>query len=891
VENNATGITGNRLNGRVKSTAAATERKHSARTAWLATAHTSDRVALGVLALLVLVGLLMRFIYDNWLGEEDILTKYMPWFAYVGSRLASGELPAWNTHYFSGSPVIGNPGSGWLYLPVMLIYPVFKTLTATKVLLTVHAILGAGAFYALARRLGLIPVAALMSSSVFVLGQVLYGFTNHMTAATMASVWLVIALLAMDMGLSAKPMSATLGWTALAGLALCQVFMIWPGQGTIYALIWLGCWLVYRCVFDSRHFLPSIGDRIAQAVIIGGGTVFFGLALGAAGILPMLDVVRQSIIADGDYSNLVSGNWASEAPGLLRALGWMLHGARNPELTLASQAFGMPVMILAVVGAIRARRQYAAPYFAGMFVLSLALTLRYSPLLWLFERTPGIGSLHDHHPSAILWLVAIAPAMLTGVAVQTLLQGNSRKFTPNQAFGLCLLLLTGIAVYNSSKLWPGWWPILCGALAILILLLPQLHWPWLQRQTRHVPALSAWLLVALIVFHPTLRDFGGAIWDPVTDVGGITISPGKEPASTWAIETTFLEQDPGAAAEFLQQQDAENGPFRFSGYAGQGYPDWEWLGYWNEGERSAYAWRRLQPGVIGILVNGRTQALDLDQTGGYNPAQLRYYNEYVNTMNGARQDFRWLDTFESALDGSQLLDMLNVRYILVSRFIDPARSDVQAIAAAHPEVYRDSLVIVYENTTAFGNAWIVHDVRDNGTSGFGVRLLAAGLVDGHDVAFVNTGGVLPEVAEPAPGSAPDSVSLLDYAPESMTFAASTSAAGLMVISEVYADGWNAYVDGEKVDIIRTNHALRGVPISAGDHTVELKYEPESLRIGMMATGGMAIVMIGIWVWALVDWRRRDPDGAVSSRSKGNKDRDKASGKNPVSPGSPQVERE
>src|SRR5690606_28565274 len=111
------------------------------------------------------------------------------------------------------------------------------------------------------------------------------------------------------------------------------------------------------------------------------------------------------------------------------------------------------------------------------------------------------------------------------------------------------------------------------------------------------------------------------------------------------------------------------------------------------------------------------------------------------------------------------------------------------------------------------------------------------------------------------------------------------------ISEVYADGWNAYVDAEKVDIIRTNHALRGVPISAGDHTVELKYEPESLRIGMMATGGMAIAMIGIWVWALVDWRRRDPDGAVRSRSKGNKDRDKASGKNPVSPGSPQVERE
>jgi uncharacterized membrane protein YfhO len=102
----------------------------------------------------------------------------------------------------------------------------------------------------------------------------------------------------------------------------------------------------------------------------------------------------------------------------------------------------------------------------------------------------------------------------------------------------------------------------------------------------------------------------------------------------------------------------------------------------------------------------------------------------------------------------------------------------------------------------------------------------------------------------------------------MTLAASTSAAGLLVISEVYTDGWNAYVDGQKEDILRTDHALRGVPIAAGDHTVELKYEPQSLQTGMMISGGTAIVVTGIWAWSLVDWRRRGAAGSASGKKNG-----------------------
>ncbi len=77
-----------------------------------------------------------------------------------------------------------------------------------------------------------------------------------------------------------------------------------------------------------------------------------------------------------------------------------------------------------------------------------------------------------------------------------------------------------------------------------------------------------------------------------------------------------------------------------------------------------------------------------------------------------------------------------------------------------------------------------------------------------------------------------------------------------MISAAYSDGWNAYVDGEQVDILRTNHALQGIPVAAGTHTIELKYEPRSIEIGLWTTGVSTIGILGVWSWALVDVRRR-----------------------------------
>jgi hypothetical protein len=173
-------------------------------------------------------------------------------------------------------------------------------------------------------------------------------------------------------------------------------------------------------------------------------------------------------------------------------------------------------------------------------------------------------------------------------------------------------------------------------------------------------------------------------------------------------------------------------------------------------------------------------------------------------------------------------------------------------------------VVVFENEQAFPRAWIVHSVRPN-HDGAGLALLASGQLDGRATAVVDgelshirqAGIVRGQAARPTSGS---TATVVERSPESMTIEAEALRDGLLVISEMYEEGWVAYVDGEPVEIVRTNHAFRGVPVTSGKHTVELRYESQPLTIGLWISGTALVGMVASIGWLAWTegprWRRR-----------------------------------
>ena len=74
----------------------------------------------------------------------------------------------------------------------------------------------------------------------------------------------------------------------------------------------------------------------------------------------------------------------------------------------------------------------------------------------------------------------------------------------------------------------------------------------------------------------------------------------------------------------------------------------------------------------------------------------------------------------------------------------------------------------------------------------------------------------------------------------------------------YSNGWSAYVDGKKAEMIKTNLMYSGLILSPGYHEIELVYHTPGLRIGFMIS--LIGVSVTIFLYVLQHHRqKRIPD--------------------------------
>jgi hypothetical protein len=116
--------------------------------------------------------------------------------------------------------------------------------------------------------------------------------------------------------------------------------------------------------------------------------------------------------------------------------------------------------------------------------------------------------------------------------------------------------------------------------------------------------------------------------------------------------------------------------------------------------------------------------------------------------------------------------------------------------------------------------------------------------------------------EPAPGVAEargsasasaGSAKISEYEDERVVVEASADRPSLLVLTDSWAPGWKAKVDGRDADVQRVDYLIRGVAVPAGEHTVEFSYEPATWTWGWAIS---LITLLGLIAAVLVGWRRR-----------------------------------
>jgi uncharacterized membrane protein YfhO len=75
--------------------------------------------------------------------------------------------------------------------------------------------------------------------------------------------------------------------------------------------------------------------------------------------------------------------------------------------------------------------------------------------------------------------------------------------------------------------------------------------------------------------------------------------------------------------------------------------------------------------------------------------------------------------------------------------------------------------------------------------------------------------------------------------------ASAPGSSVLVLSDSDYPGWKAWVDGRAVEVLRVNHAFRGVALEPGRHQVRFRFDPWRFRAGAWISTGALLLLLGL----------------------------------------------
>lgn len=210
--------------------------------------------------------------------------------------------------------------------------------------------------------------------------------------------------------------------------------------------------------------------------------------------------------------------------------------------------------------------------------------------------------------------------------------------------------------------------------------------------------------------------------------------------------------------------------------------------------------------------------------GGYHPAKLRRYQEMVDEHIAkemgvfAQKAVQTSGRFDSIHADTlwPVLNMLNVKYAIMGA------NEQQTVPVPNP--------------FAMGNGWFVRKVNYVATADD--EIMGLHKVNPRYEAVVNE-KYKDVLGDACADDSTAKVELTAYDANALAYEVNSAKGGVVVFSEIYYPSWQAWVDGEPVEIACADYVLRAIKVAPGKHKVEFKFDPNSLHV----TEGIANVAI------------------------------------------------
>lgn len=79
---------------------------------------------------------------------------------------------------------------------------------------------------------------------------------------------------------------------------------------------------------------------------------------------------------------------------------------------------------------------------------------------------------------------------------------------------------------------------------------------------------------------------------------------------------------------------------------------------------------------------------------------------------------------------------------------------------------------------------------------------------------------------------------------------------ILCLSLLYSDGWTAYVDGEKTELLKVNTMYMGLELDPGTHEIELRYRTPGVAAGLVLTVSGSVLTVVLWCYSGIREKRQ-----------------------------------
>jgi hypothetical protein len=231
--------------------------------------------------------------------------------------------------------------------------------------------------------------------------------------------------------------------------------------------------------------------------------------------------------------------------------------------------------------------------------------------------------------------------------------------------------------------------------------------------------------------------------------------------------------------------------------------------------------------------------------GGYHPAKLSIYADFINALEIALQRSNY-----------HLIDAMNARYVVTSHPFP----DVPAFKLVWEGAdFEGQKRHVYENTRALARLFFVDRylaLEPDEILALLPTLPANGIDLSETVLLEGEPGVRPV------SKAGAEAKITRYALDEIRVDAKLPSPAILVLSEVFYPRWKVFVDGKAGEVLKADYLLRAVALAAGDHEIVFRYDATLLKRGLaisVATFAVVLVVLaasaGLALRGRLSWKR------------------------------------